>query len=227
MACSNCKPHIQQLLKTNSELKAQVAKLQVANEELQKKCDIMEKQNDLWEQVDSDFIHPNMLPLHNYQNYLLGIIQRFPIIGMILNLFMSDSHIRKTKAKKTNSKWLIWSYFYQSWLADLFLRSRSPKSVRCTTLLVSAYLLFGNVSNSCWRLLQRLKVVVSKEVVEKWITSFKKELRSNKSLLFSVLDNCDMKLHVTRVRTHNRTQMKHLISRYITFISISLFFSFY
>ena len=214
MACKNCKPHIQQLLRANSELRAEVAKLQVANEELEKKCEMFSYQQGLWEEVNSDYISPDTLSLKYFAHYLATTILKYPIVGIILNLFISNSHRRKEKAKDTNPKWHMWSDFYQSWIADMFLRSRAPKSIRRSTLLISTYLLLGNVSQPCWRLLQRLKIVVSKEVVEKWIKSIKKQLRSTHSFLFHVVDNCDMKLHVSRVRSTHRTEMKHLISRY-------------
>ena len=154
MPCNSCTPYIQQLLRANSHLRAEVAQLKVLNETIQAKCDNMSNQHDLWEQITSDYIDSSTLSLYHFAQYLTDIILQFPIIGMIINLFISDSHKRKERAHDTNPKWLLWSSFYQSWIADVFLRSRSPKSVRRTTLLVSAFLLLGNVSQPCWRLLQ-------------------------------------------------------------------------
>ena len=232
MACNRCLPQFQQLLHEKNSLENEVLRLGVKVtvleskcERLEEKCASFDKDSELWEQIDSEYVQPSSLRLSTFASYLAGVVTNFPIIGLILNLFISDSHIRKSKAAKTNKKWLMWSYFYQSWLADIFLRSRAPKSIRRTTLLVSAYLLLGNVSHSCWRLLQHLKVVASKEVVEKWIKSFKKNLHSNNSFLFHVVDNCDIKLHVTKVRTTHRTQMMHLVSRYdfmLTFFFLKL-----
>ena len=111
-----------------------------------------------------------------------------------MSLFLSASHKTKQNERNTNEKWKTWSLFYQSWIADTFLKSRAPKSIRRTTLLISAYLLLGNVSEPCWRLLQRLKIVVSKQVVEDWTKSNNKAIVSNDSMLIYVFDNCDIKV---------------------------------
>lgn len=111
---------------------------------------------------------------------------KFPILLMILNLFVSPTHQRKAKSKHKHWKWKAWSDLYQSWIIDVFLRGRAPKMVLKTTLLFSAYLLLGNINDTCWKFLQRFRLVCTKETVESWIGQFSKQLKSDNSVLFYV-----------------------------------------
>lgn len=118
----------------------------------------------------------------------------YTVIKTLLAGYTTQNSQRKYNAKNTNPKWRTWFNFYQCWIADSFLRAKSPKAIRQTTLLVSGYMLLGNVSEPCWRVLQRLKIVVSKEVVEKWIKQHPKDVSSTDSFLIYTFDNCDFKV---------------------------------
>ena len=215
MPCQQCLPLVKQLQAENQKLKAQLLDLQLKCEALEGKGAEEEQDDFRWEDVATDYCDPTHIQLANQAQYLTELLSRFPIIRTILSLFLSKSHKRKARARSTHPKWRAWSNFYKSWLADVFLRSRSPKSVRRSTLLVSCYLLLGNVSQPSWRLLQRLKLVVSKEVVERWVKRCKKVLVSKRSLLMHVIDNCDVKNHKTFVRSDNRTEMINLLNRFV------------
>jgi len=69
-------------------------------------------------------------------------------------------------------------------------------------MLVSTYMLLGNISEPCWRLLQRLKIVVAKDTVEKWVKQHTKELKSTETVLWFVFDNCNFYLNTTK-KTNN------------------------
>ena len=143
--------------------------------------------------------------------------------GTIINFLLSVSHKRKLRASATHQKWINWSYFYQSWLVDVFFRTRSPKSVHRTTLLLSAYLLLGTVPISCWKLLQRLKLITTKETIEHWVRSNKKELSPSKSsFLIHVFDNCEIWLYKRAIRSGNHTEIMHIISRYIVEVPVEI-----
>lgn len=157
---------------------------------------------------------PAELQISALGSYIQETKRTYPILPFILALFLSKSHQRKAKATNTALGWHLWSNFYQSFIMDMFLRSRQPKAVRLTTLLLSIYLLLGNISDSCWRLLQRLKLVTSKEYVEEYIKSHKKTVQSENSFLMYVFDNCDWNQHVTNVRSEHRSKMMHIVSRY-------------
>ena len=134
-------------------------------------------------------------------------------------MFLSAKHKRKLKSKSTHPKWINWSYFYQAWILDTFMRSRSPKTVKKTTLLVSSYMILCNVSEPCWRLLQRLKIVVSKQTVEGWISKHNKQLEYDDSLLFMVFDNCNFRLNVTKRRSDHKSEYLNIINQFIVEVS--------
>ena len=236
MACITCTPYFVVMVEANNSLQKQVSELQTKCVELSRKnefislqaaelkehcCELerkvkqMEEHSIPWEDVHSEYIQPGLLTLDCMGQYLLELVANFPIIGIIVNLFLSNSHKRKYNANTTHPKWKIWSEFYKCWLADLFLHSRSPKTVRRMTLLFSAYMLLCNVSKPAWRLMQRLHLVTSKEVLEKWLRCYKKLLLYSDSLLMYVIDNCEVKVHVTYVRPDHKNSIIHLISRFV------------
>lgn len=196
--------------------------------QLRKRCDILSSKQlhdyklewgDLGDS-GSDYCHPSELRLNFFQFYLDKLKKIVSFLTILINLFMSNTHKRKSKARDTHSKWKIWSYFFQSWLLDMFCRSRMPKQVRRTTLLVSAYLLLCNISEPAWRFLQRLKIVISKDRVERWIKKYKKEVQSKTSVLFYVFDNCNFWLNVTKVRSDHRSTFLNIINHFIVELPI-------
>jgi hypothetical protein len=169
--CIKCKPYITTLVTDNYCYRQQITSLKEDINILRKKLSYYETANVEYEDITSDTISPDMLRISSFKFYVLGLISKIPILGYILNLFLSASHKRKLHAGSTLPHWMLWTYFYQSFIVDIFLRARSPKTIHRTTLLLSAYMLLGNMSEPCWRLLQRLKILVSKKYLETWITS--------------------------------------------------------
>ena len=139
-----------------------------------------------------------------------------PLLTTILNLFIPPSHTRKYRSPATHEKWRIWAVFYQSWIVDTFLRSRAPKSIMRTTMILSVYFLLANLSEPCWRLLMRLKIIFSKATVEKWIKLHPKTVSTSAdSVLVFVFDNCSFRLHVAHTRSDHRSSFIHVINQYI------------
>ena len=138
-----------------------------------------------------------------------------PFVGHHTWLVYYPTHERNEKAAKKHIKWKLWSSLYKSFIIDMFLRAQAPKTIRRSNLLISAYLLLGNINKSCWKLLQRLRIVVSKDTVKKWIAMHTKELKSPASILFYVFDNCNFHLHVTRVYTTHGSSFLNLITHFI------------
>ncbi len=168
--------------------------------------------------IISVYPKPGEMRLNALGEYVQETKRTYPVLAVVLALFLSDSHQRKVKAHNTQSGWHLWSNLYQSFIIDVFMRSRQSKAVRPTTMLLSTYMLLGNIPDSCWRLLQRLKLVASKNVVEEYIKSNKKIVQSQDNLLMYVFDNCDWNKHVTNVRSEHRSKMMHIVSRYATWL---------
>lgn len=210
--CIKCKPYISSLLGDINKHQSTITQLKEDINQLNKKLKYYESDN-IYADISSDNTSRHNLRMDSFKSYLSSWIIKIPLLGYILGLFLSTSHKRKLKATNSPPHWKKWSYFYQSFIVEVFLRAHSPKTVHRTTLLLSAYMLLGNMSNSCWNLLQKMKILVSKKYLEQWITSHVKKLKSRDSFLIYVFDNCDIKLHVTHVRREHRTKMLHLLTR--------------
>ena len=72
----------------------------------------------------------------------------------------------------------------------MFLRARSLKSIRRSNLMITVYFLLTNMPEPIWRVLEHLRIVVSKQVVESWVKSHVKEIKSDESFLIVSFDNC-------------------------------------
>ena len=158
---------------------------------------------------------PDELIVSNLDKYTKSLLEHLLLLVSAFSLMLSASFRRKERASATHSKWISWAFLYKAFLADVVLRARLPKTVGRTNLLLGAFMILGSLSEPCWRLLQRLRILPSKQYVETWLKSYSKNLRSETSFLIYVFDNCDLKKHVTHVRTEHRTEMIHLINRYI------------
>lgn len=221
--CYTCSTKYNELKADCDELNWKLQEQEDELEQLRNKCAVLETEVEelnvnsgfKFQSEKSDYCHPKNLKMDNFKDYVLGLLAVVPILSTILSFFMSKSHKVKLNATNTNPKWKKWSYFYQAWLLDNFLRSRAPKQVRRTTLLLSAYMLLCNLSEPCWRLLQRLKVLASKDTVEKWIKSYKKQVTSKSSSLFYVFDNCNFRLNVATVRSNYRSSFLNIINQFL------------
>ena len=97
----------------------------------------------------------------------------------------------------------------------MFLRARSSKSIQRSNLMISVYFLLTNMPEPIWRVLERLRIVVLKQVVESWVKSHVKEIKSDESFLIVSFDNCSWNLHVTHTRTDNRSTFMYIITWFV------------
>lgn len=168
-----------------------------------------------YEEIDSDYCDPKLLRMSSMNEYIQQMNEKFPLTNQVLELWTTPSHKRKYSSNNVTSNWKLWSDFYRSFICDSFLKSRNPKSVRRTQILIGIHLLLANVPESTWRLLERLRIVTSKEVIEKWVKLNSEITVSDSCALFFSFDNCDFKKHVTHVRKEHRTLMLHIITQYL------------
>ena len=143
----------------------------------------------------------------------IQVTSKFPVLAFLLALFLSSSHKQKERATSTSSQWKTCTVFYKCFLLDTFLRARQAKAIRPTTVIVTVLMLMFNINESCWRLLQRLRIVCSKKTIENYVRSSQKKITGADNLLIYTYDNCDFKKHVTNVWSTHRTSMIHVISR--------------
>ena len=168
-----------------------------------------------WSDIQSDSCMPEELQMGRFAQYLSNLLLRYPILTIILEFFIPASHKRKQHAKSTKQSWLHWSAFYQSFIVDVFMRSRSPKSIFRTNIALSAYLVLVKIPNSAWDLLQRLRILVSRDTIKNWMKSNTKEVESDSSTLLYSFDNCAIHLHKTHTRSTNHSKFMHLISHFV------------
>ena len=221
--CVDCDPFIQNLTRENTHLKYENAHLEEQLSEWKKSSffwenkykNSAENNNFNWLDVDSDYCTPEKLELSAFGNYLDDIVKKFPILQIILFFFTSASYTCKHKANTTKEEWIQWSDWYWSFICDMFLRARSLKSIRRSNLMISVYFLLTNMPEPIWRVLEHLRIVVSKQVVESWIKSHVKEIKSDESFLIVSFDNCSWNLHVTHTRTNNRSMFMHIITWFV------------
>lgn len=194
----------------------QVFELKVANAKISRELEQLQKCKalDVTQVVIKD-PNPQELCTANFEKYVEEITVEHKLLQVVLDLFTSGSHARKEHAHDTNPKWMRCSNMYKAYIMDAFIRARSAKTVGWTNLFLGVYMAFGNLSASCWQLLQRFCILPSREYVESWINSYQKNIQSHQSFLCYVFDNLSFKLHVTHVHTGNTTKMKHLLNRYV------------
>jgi hypothetical protein len=97
----------------------------------------------------------------------------------------------------------------------MFLSARAPKSIRKSNLTLSAFFLVMNLPDPAWKLLQRLKIIVSKETIKQWVLLCRKKIEFDDFVLFYSLDNCDIHKHITHTCSGNKLTYIHLISHYV------------
>lgn len=158
---------------------------------------------------------PEELEIEKSELFLRKQIRRKPILRTYLNIVISPSFQRKLEALQTTLAWKNWAYFYQQFLVDTYLRAKNAKVYQLSSLILGIYFLMTNISTQAWEILQKLRIITSKQVVENWITNHPKQLRHNATVLFYSFDNCNFYQHVTHVRAKHQNQMLHIITRYI------------
>jgi hypothetical protein len=222
-ACTNCDILSLKYTTRITQLEDEVKILKIENSKLQESSNFWETEfkNRVestefdWSNVESEYCAPEELEIPAFKKYLNILLHNFPILNIILFYFTSSSHKRKYNASNTALQWIQWSDWYRSFICDMFLRSRSPKSVRKSNLMLSIYFLLTNLSEPSWRLLERLRIIVAKKTVENWVRRQQKKIESDSSFLIFSFDNCDFKNHVTHTQSGHRSSMIHIISQYV------------
>ena len=228
--CSRCTPLVLDLRQEIKENKEKVVKL---------RAQVVELRTELtgWENLGTNYgremANQQFAPIHmhedsfsadqlqipHFQSYYEELLQRYPILRFIMNLLLSMYHLRKSKAYKTSSQWLEWAGLYKAFICEMLLRSRNAKVTLRLPILLAMYFLLHKVSDPVWRILQRLKIISSREKVEKWLQSQPEpEVSGESDLLFS-FDNCDFFRHVTHVRSDHRSTYIHCATQYVVLLS--------
>jgi hypothetical protein len=170
-------------------------------------------------QVQSEHCQIKELNINKLDEYISGLIVKYPDVKVAMRVFFSDHFRRKRRATSTIVEWQRAASLYEAFLMDTFLRSKNSKAVMRTNLLVGMFMYHTDVSETAWRLLQRLRIVLSRDSIEKFLKSHPPNLPPAKNFKYVIFDNLDIWLHIKNVRLNNQFKMLHLVTCIILDVS--------
>ena len=144
-------------------LKTKVNNLQMEVEKHEKKYQIMGSN------VKSVEISKEDLTIGKFQKYYEDMLITYPAAQIIPENFLSETHKKKKKASSTNPKWKEVSVLYKSFLVDVFLKFKNKMAVLRTHYYLGLFCWHAGMPEPIWKLFQRLRILPSKEVIEKWL----------------------------------------------------------
>ena len=147
-------------------LQKQVKQLENRVQQLEE--DLYKRDNDKW-LVENDICTPSDLLPQNFAAYYNLMLQKYPLLQIMVGFFFSNWRTRKEKSKKTLEEWLTCKSLYKSFIVDMILKSRNTKAVLSTQLMLGVVFVQYNVPEPAWRLLQRFRVLPSRQYVENYL----------------------------------------------------------
>ena len=232
-ACSSCTSwssrynnlhYTTNITKKNLEKKVESLKLQV--EKLSSK--VAELESDLWKRgnekwvVENEICTSDLLGTEHFEIYYQSLLQKYPILQQMVHFFFSNYSMRKESSKKTSEEWHRCRSLYKSFILDTILKSRDKNALLRTHMMLGVVLMQYNMPDPAWRLLQRLRILPSRHVVEKYLRNQPEPTLPEEKFQFISLDNAEIKLHTTHMRTDHRTTMMKFLSCFILQIPRSL-----
>lgn len=218
--CEQCLPAFDSLEKRIHDICTENAILKKENSFLLSKCATLRENlnNSLHTTTTNDFasvsviseeILPENLQVGNFGTYFEELVDNYPFLLFLTGFLFSLTHRRKENATNTPVEWLNWSSFYKSFICEMLLRTKQGKAVLRLPILIALVFLYTKVPEPAWRLMQKLKVVVSRHTLENWIKSQPPPIFSALKVLLFSFDNCDFYRHITNVRQNHRSTMIH------------------
>lgn len=228
-SCENCESTQEKCKKIEKKWSAKVEKLMEACEKHQRGEEYwrtraeaaeskVEKHNEQYSrmpEVEDEYCCPSELKIENFAEYFENLVRKYSPLREIMNFCLSGYFTAKERKKGTFSQWKDWSGLYKAFLADTFLRSKSGKSVLRTNLLLGVMIYQSKCPESVWRILQRLKIIPSRDTIEKYLASQPKIDVSHANFVIFQYDNCDIYRHKTQRHEGNESDMLHLVSRLV------------
>ena len=172
--------------------------------------------------IDSDVPPPQQLTIDNFGKYYQDMLNKYPFLAFIMQFCLSLHHNRKENAADTTEEWLMSSDFYKSYLLDTILKSRNSKAVLRTQLFLGVYFYLVKVPEPAWRILERLRVLPSRQYVQDYLQSQPMIKLSDDLMIVFCFDNCDILMHVTHRHEINESSMFQMVTRLVFEIPRSL-----
>ena len=170
-------------------------------------------------EVESEHYTPEDLHPQRMRSYYDELLRTYPNLKALLRPLFSKYFIDKEKTRATNSRWMACAGLYRAHVADTILRSKNSKAVLRTHMATGVYCYQNRCPESIWLYLQRLKLVPSRQRVDKYLKSLPPPVFSPEKFRFAHYDNCDIYLHVTHKRTTHASEYLHLVSRLVFEVS--------
>ena len=165
--------------------------------------------------VDSEYCEVSELQVDNFDAYYNSMLEKYPVAARVMEAFFSKHFINKQHNSSTSDKWQQSASLYQSFMLDMFLKSKSSKSVLRTNLLLGVVLLHAEVPNIVWQILQRLRVLPARDTVEKYLKNVPIHQPPLQNFKYCSLDNCEIFIHTNSPTSFNKSNMLHLVSRLV------------
>lgn len=167
------------------------------------------------QEVKQENILPENLLLGDMEEYYYYLQRTYFFLVEIISWLFSLTHLRKGKSKNTSKQWLAWSFFYKVYLCEMLLRTKQSKVVMRTSVLLGLLFLYTKVSSTTWNVLQKLRVVCSREHIEKWVKEQPDQIFPKNTMHLFSFDNCDFFRHVTSVRHDHHSIMINTCTQFI------------
>ena len=165
--------------------------------------------------VESEYCPVDELLVENFENYTEEMLDKYPEAEQVMGNFFSRTFRRKQASSSTLTEWQQSASIYVAFILDMFLKSKNSKAVLRTGLLIGVYLFNNNVTSAVWKLLQRLRVVPSRDVVERYLKAIPLPTLEPANFKFFSIDNCDILLKTNSVFADTHNNMLHLVSRIV------------
>lgn len=163
--------------------------------------------------VESDTCTPDDLQIHKMHDYYEGLLQKYPTLETVLRPLFSKHFQTKEKSRSADSRWIACAGLYRAFVADVVLRSKNSKAVLRTNMLLGVLVYQSRCPDSIWRLFQRLKILPTRDTVEKFLKSCPAPDFSVAKFVITHYDNCDIYRHVTKRFTNHMSDYLHLVTR--------------
>ena len=154
--------------------------------------------------VESEICPASELVVEKFPAYFENMVEKYPDSQTVLSHFLSTHFKRKFNAADTSSEWMASASLYKAYLLDTFLKSKNKKAVLRTHLFLGTFFYETNVSDTAWRMLQRLRIVPTRDTVEKYLKNLPSPQPKPKNFLFLEINNLDIYLHkASSIQTTN------------------------
>jgi hypothetical protein len=165
--------------------------------------------------VFTDVCSPEELHVNKMRTYYNNQLARYPQLQQLMEPLFSAHFKRKERSHSTNSRWYSCAGLYRAFVADVLLRTKDGKAVLRTNLLLGLLIYQSNCPTSIWRLLQRLKIIPTRDTVENYLKSIPSATFSEAKFIITHYDNCDIYRHVTHKYTEHGSEYLHMVSRLV------------